>query len=273
MAYFLIRQETQNCTVYISWLIMVQHENLSALIHQIDAISLLSPELNIKKLVGLDGWQDGEELVSGVKEILTDTAKTARNGHHSVFEEKRENRYSKNQSWIKCTFGRRRVHNASGNKERRQETLEPFNTVTEKKGKIRREVHVSLWMDKDLVSFLKYEYLRKALDSWIMFLISMSIFSLKGSVTKFLASGFFMNHLCSQIRGDIRKSRCNTGIHDTGGKFCHRYRSCCWHRWQIKIINTFLIEDFPFGTGVNDNGGAPWAANISAGFPKNSKRP
>jgi hypothetical protein len=58
----------------------------------LNAISLPSPELNLNKkdLVGPDGWQDGEELVSGVKEILTDTAKTARNGHHSVFEEKRE---------------------------------------------------------------------------------------------------------------------------------------------------------------------------------------
>jgi hypothetical protein len=57
-----------------------------------DAIFLPSPELNLnfKNLVGPDGSQDGEELVSGVKEILTDTAKTARNGHRSVFEEKRE---------------------------------------------------------------------------------------------------------------------------------------------------------------------------------------
>jgi hypothetical protein len=64
----------------------------------------------------------------------------------------------------------------------------------------------------------------------------------------------------SKIRGDIRKSRCttgviDTGINDTGGKFCHqrcqRYRRhichrchhpwhrqqicyrCYWHRWQI----------------------------------------
>ncbi len=24
-----------------------------------------------------------------------------------------------------------------------------------------------------------------------------------------------------------------TGINDTGGKFCHQFRMCCWHRWQI----------------------------------------
>ncbi len=29
----------------------------------------------------------------------------------------------------------------------------------------------------------------------------------------------------------------------------------------------------PFATGVSDTGGAPWAANISANFRKNSKRP
>ncbi len=66
-----------------------------------------------------------------------------------------------------------------------------------------------------------------------------------------------------------------TGIDDTGGKFCHQFRLCSWHRWQIigtisgcrnlkvnlkakiyiyvssttqrgpnKIIKIFLIEDF-----------------------------
>ncbi len=48
----------------------------------------------------------------------------------------------------------------------------------------------------------------------------------------------------SKIRRDIRKSRCTTGvndtgdkfatgINDTGGKFCHQFSLCCWHRWQI----------------------------------------
>ncbi len=66
-----------------------------------------------------------------------------------------------------------------------------------------------------------------------------------------------------------------TGINDTGGKFCHQFPLCCWHRWQImgtisgcrylkvnwkakiyicvssttqrwpnKIVKIFLIEDF-----------------------------
>ena len=39
-----------------------------------------------------------------------------------------------------------------------------------------------------------------------------------------------------------------------------------------EIRKMFLIEDFQFATGVNDTGGAPWAANISATFRKNSKR-
>jgi hypothetical protein len=86
-------------------------------------------------------------------------------------------------------------------------------------------------------------------------------------------------------RGDIRKSRCNTGINDTCGKFCHRYRWCRWYRWQIigtksdclhlkvnleKIENNKNFSDwrfFPFATF------APWAANISANFQKNLKRP
>ncbi len=92
----------------------------------------------------------------------------------------------------------------------------------------------------------------------------------KGTVSRnFLPQVFFMNHLApspliitlgsfrifSKIRGDIRKSRCTTGVNDTGGKFanginntggkfatginntggkfCHRFPLCCWHRWQI----------------------------------------
>ncbi len=45
-------------------------------------------------------------------------------------------------------------------------------------------------------------------------------------------------------------------------------------RCPNKIIKTFMIEDFfPFAKGVNDNGGATWAANISANFRKKLKRP
>jgi hypothetical protein len=36
-----------------------------------------------------------------------------------------------------------------------------------------------------------------------------------------------------------------------------------------KVIKTFLIKDFfTFSIGVNDTGGAPFAANISANFRK-----
>ncbi len=77
------------------------------------------------------------------------------------------------------------------------------------------------------------------------------------SVTRFFASGFFHEspspkpliitlgsfRIFSKIRGDIRKSRCTTGVNDTGGKFaaginetggkfCHQFPLCCWHRWQ-----------------------------------------
>ncbi len=43
--------------------------------------------------------------------------------------------------------------------------------------------------------------------------------------------GSFRNFL--KIRRDIRKSRCTTGMNDTGGKFCHQYRWCCWYQGQI----------------------------------------
>jgi hypothetical protein len=42
----------------------------------------------------------------------------------------------------------------------------------------------------------------------------------------------------SKIRGDIHKSRCTTGINDTGSKFCHQFPLCC-----------------KFAAGVNDAGG------------------
>ncbi len=42
---------------------------------------------------------------------------------------------------------------------------------------------------------------------------------------------------------------------------------------QNKYLKNFLIEDFSqFATGVNDTSGAPWAANISANFLKNSPK-
>ncbi len=69
----------------------------------------------------------------------------------------------------------------------------------------------------------------------------------RDNVTRFFASGFFHEspspkplkitlgsfRIFSKIREDIRKSRYNTSINDTSGKFCHRYNWCCWHLWQI----------------------------------------
>ncbi len=62
-------------------------------------------------------------------------------------------------------------------------------------------------------------------------------FTKRDSVTRFFASGLFHESVSTQpqsipvgpfqifskIRGDIRKSRCTTGINDTGGKFCHQF--------------------------------------------------
>ncbi len=48
-----------------------------------------------------------------------------------------------------------------------------------------------------------------------------------------------------KIRGDIRSSRCNTGVIDTGGKFATGInesetggkicRRCCWYRWFLDL--------------------------------------
>jgi hypothetical protein len=68
--------------------------------------------------------------------------------------------------------------------------------------------------------------------------ISQSLISLKGQCHEIFASGFFdesvspqpqsialgLFRIFSKIRGDIRKSRCTTGINDTGGKFFHQFR-------------------------------------------------
>jgi len=71
---------------------------------------------------------------------------------------------------------------------------------------------------------------------------------------------------------------------------------CRWHRWQMKKIfnqknfNNFVgtpldsrvniykhfclqVHFKVYATGVVDTGGQPWAANISANFRQNSKRP
>ncbi len=77
----------------------------------------------------------------------------------------------------------------------------------------------------------------------------------------------------SKIRGDIRKSRCTTGINDTSGKFATAT--------TLPPVSTTLVANFPtsfasvvdtggkfatgvndtgskFGTGVNDTGGKQW---------------
>jgi hypothetical protein len=57
----------------------------------------------------------------------------------------------------------------------------------------------------------------------------------------------------SKIRGDIRKSRCTTGVNDTGGKFCHQFPLCCWHRWQI--CRRCQRRRWQIATDINDMGG------------------
>ncbi len=57
----------------------------------------------------------------------------------------------------------------------------------------------------------------------------------------------------SKIRGDIRKSRRTTGVNDTGGKFCHQFPLCCWHRWQI--CHQCQRRRRQIATGINDTGG------------------
>ncbi len=77
----------------------------------------------------------------------------------------------------------------------------------------------------------------------------------RDSATRFSTSGFLHGsvspkpliislgplRIFSKMRGDIRSSRCTTGVVDTGGKFA---------------------------TWVVDTGGAPWLANIFANFRK-----
>jgi hypothetical protein len=60
----------------------------------------------------------------------------------------------------------------------------------------------------------------------------------------------------SKIRGDIRSSRCTTGVVDTGGKFA------------AGVVDT----GGKFAAGVVDTGGAPGLANISVNFRQDSKQ-
>ncbi len=72
----------------------------------------------------------------------------------------------------------------------------------------------------------------------------------------------------SKIRPDIRKSRCTTGINDTGGKFATGVNDA-----GDKVAADINDTGGKFATGVVDTGGKTWAANVSANFRKNSKRP
>ncbi len=75
---------------------------------------------------------------------------------------------------------------------------------------------------------------------------SIQVFFRESSSLKHLEPNFFENSL------RYRTSRCTTGVNDTEGKFCPRYRWCRWFRWQIshrcqrhwRQIIAFLIEDF-----------------------------
>ncbi len=80
------------------------------------------------------------------------------------------------------------------------------------------------------------------------------------------------------------------GVNDTGGKQWEQYQTADTLKWSwrqkftymltliskgvpTKLLKFFWLRFFSFATGVNDTGGQPWAAIISANFRKNLKRP
>ncbi len=81
---------------------------------------------------------------------------------------------------------------------------------------------------------------------------------------KFFASGFFHESVSPQpqsipfrlfqiflkILGDIRESRCTTGINDTGGKFANGVNDTCG-----KIAAGINNVGGKFATGISDTGG------------------
>jgi hypothetical protein len=89
--------------------------------------------------------------------------------------------------------------------------------------------------------------------------------------------------------GDIHRSRLSTGVVDTGGKWKNLQSKkliiLLGHFWIVEVTHIYIFafkftlrylqpDITPlFATGVVDTGGKPWAANISANFRKNSKRP
>jgi hypothetical protein len=92
--------------------------------------------------------------------------------------------------------------------------------------------------------------------------------TLRDSVTRFFASGFFHEspshkpliitlgssfRIFSKIRGDIRKSRCTTGVNDTGGKFAAGINDT---GANFATSSPCVVDTCgKFATGVNDTGG------------------
>ncbi len=72
-----------------------------------------------------------------------------------------------------------------------------------------------------------------------------------------------MHHRCQRHRRQIA-----AGINDTGGKFCHQFPLCCWHRG---------VNDTggKFAAGVNDAGGKlpPVSTTPAANLPPVSLTP
>jgi hypothetical protein len=91
--------------------------------------------------------------------------------------------------------------------------------------------------------------------------------SYRDSVTRFFASGFFHESLSpkplkitlgsfqifSKIHGDIRKSRCTTGVNDTGGKLppVSTTPAANFATSSACVVDT----GGKFATGVNDTDG------------------
>ncbi len=88
----------------------------------------------------------------------------------------------------------------------------------------------------------------------------------------------------SKIRGDIRKSRCTTGVNDTGGKFATGVNNTGGNLPPVSVTPAANFATSPpcvvdtsgkFATGVNDTGGKFAAGVNDAGgkFPPVSTTP
>ncbi len=91
-------------------------------------------------------------------------------------------------------------------------------------------------------------------------MLKLLIMLIRDSVTRIFATGFFMNQVppgplepfrfFSKIHGDIRKSRCSTGINDTGGKFATGVNDT-----GGKIVACSNDTGGKFATSINSTGG------------------